>query len=613
MSSPSNFFNLEQLTPSSSPISLSLDDSRNLGHVPSFATLLASPTKFKLSDAVRFSAFSSTTASSSNNNDNNKINDGNMLTTSLSKLKTYKKNTNSIDYKNIDLSSVLFKEQNIHNNNSNNSNNSGNNNTSLNSKNNKNIKPLMFKQEFVSNYTSLPLLSTLLKVGGSLKTKNNVQKNGNTSTSSISNQHSNNINPLLDDSLPKLSIKETLERIQKHQQLLNNSKNGNNTSINERHNHNTTIMDTETKKYSQNINSTSNNTISTTSSIPFYNNKNATDKIDSENAYEIIESKLPPTEGLLAPPLELHVTQRSVPNKTITSSTKQPQHRINDRIVSNTSTVYSDHMLLENGINVPSSVMKYPNPPNNRYSFISSTSTDYDNFDFIEQVPPMVSSRPIPDINEYTSRLESSKMDLKIKQLEVEINELKLQNIKLINSITTTTTNSVNHIQSKSSKDQTSSTTSQRCSIDLQDQWTDESDETIRLRNKVKELEKKIDSYKRTISKYQHNSKPLDFAKRKQSNNGNLHHRISRLSLTQLKRFEETTDPSSSFYSTSSEEEEDTREENNSFTSDSILNPQRTGNYSNRNGDGDYEADIEKHIIELPKRKGFDLRVPIAK
>lgn len=613
MNSPSNFFNLEQLTPSSSPISLSLDDSRNLGHVPSFATLLASPTKFKLSDAVRFSAFSSTTASSSNNNDNNKINDGNMLTTSLSKLKTYKKNTNSIDYKNIDLSSVLFKEQNIHNNNSNNSNNSGNNNTSLNSKNNKNIKPLMFKQEFVSNYTSLPLLSTLLKVGGSLKTKNNVQKNGNTSTSSISNQHSNNINPLLDDSLPKLSIKETLERIQKHQQLLNNSKNGNNTSINERHNHNTTIMDTETKKYSQNINSTSNNTISTTSSIPYYNNKNATDKIDSENAYEIIESKLPPKEGLLAPPLELHVTQRSVPNKTITSSTKQPQHRINDRIVSNTSTVYSDHMLLENGINVPSSVMKYPNPSNNRYSFISSTSTDYDNFDFIEQVPPMVSSRPIPDINEYTSRLESSKMDLKIKQLEVEINELKLQNIKLINSITTTTTNSVNHIQSKSSKDQTSSTTSQRCSIDLQDQWTDESDETIRLRNKVKELEKKIDSYKRTISKYQYNSKPLDFAKRKQLNNGNLHHRISRLSLTQLKRFEETTDPSSSFYSTSSEEEEDTREENNSFTSDSILNPQRTGNYSNRNGDGDYEADIEKHIIELPKRKGFDLRVPIAK
>lgn len=610
MNSPPNFFKAEQLTPSSSPISLSLDDSRNLGHTPSFANLLASPTRFKLSDAVAISSLSSTSSSNNNNNNN-----GYVLTTSLSKLKTYKKGTHSMEQKNSDFSSAIFKEQNFQNI-------SSNNNINFNNKNNKSTKPMMFKQEFVSNYSSLPLLSTLLKVSGSLKTNGNEQKKEVASMDSTSKSNNNNINPLLDDNLPKLSIKETLERIQKHHQNLNVSNNNNNynyndndsnnnNSKNDRSDFNINIPTTATKRYPQNINAICNNAASTTASIPSYNN-NCIKNISLDNTYDIIESKAQPTECLLAPPLELHVVQKPVSNTTtVTSTFAQKPQPINEQTVPNAPTFNSDHISLDNGINVRNPAMKYSNQPNNRYSFISSTSTDYDSFDIIDQMPSMVTSRPLPDINEYTSRLESSKLDLKIKQLEVEINELKLQNIKLINSIST---NNINQHQSNNLVDQKLSKNMQGYDTDLQDQRIDSNDETIRLRNKVKELEKKIDSYKRTISKYQHNNKLRDPSKRKQLINGNSHHRISRLSSIELQRYGETTDPSSSFSSICSDDEiEDTTEENIVFTSDSIFNHQRTSKYNKNNRDGEYEADIEEHSIQLPKRKGFNLHIPIEK
>ena len=179
MNSPSSFFKAEQLTPSSSPISLSLDDSRNVNS-NSFANLLASPTRFKLSDS---------------NNTNNNINSNggsSIFPTSLSKLSTYNRgrsnDKSSRDRELRPVSPIRF-------------NNSKD--TTTNSSSN---KPIMFKQEFISNYSSLPLLSTLLK------TSNNINNNNN------SKQTSNNnlLNPLLDDNLPKLSIKETLQRIQQY-------------------------------------------------------------------------------------------------------------------------------------------------------------------------------------------------------------------------------------------------------------------------------------------------------------------------------------------------------------------------------------------------------------
>ncbi|KAK5779447.1 hypothetical protein RI543_003338 [Arxiozyma heterogenica] len=603
MNSPPKFFKAEQLTPSSSPISLSLDDSRNLGHTPNFANLLASPTRFKLSDAMAISALSSTSSSSSNSNNNN----GYALTTSLSKLKTYKKNIHPMEQKNNDFSSVLFKEQNFQNIGS-------NGNISFNNKNNRSAKPMMFKQEFVSNYSSLPLLSTLLKVSNSLKTNGNKQKKETLNTNATSKPDSNNINSLLDDNLPKLSIKETLERIQKHHQNLNVSNNNDNDETNnDRSDFNINIPTTATKRHSENRNAINNNTASATAFIPSYDSQNnAIKNINLNNTYDIIESKVQPTECLLAPPLELHVMQKPVSNTvTSTSTFPQKQELINEQTVPNLPTFNSDHVLLDNGVNIRNPAIKYFNQPNNRYSLVSSTSTDYDNFDFIEQMPSMVTAHPLPDINEYTSRLESSKLDLKIKQLEVEINELKLQNIKLINSISTS---NGNQHQNNNLVDQMSSKNTHGYDIDLQDQWIDGSDETTRLKNKVKELEKKISSYKRTISKYQQNSKLRAPSKRRQLHIGNSHHRISRLSPIELQKYGETTDPSSSFSSICSDDEiEDTIEENVIFTSDSILNHQRTSKYNKNNRDGEYEADIEEHPIQLPKRKGFNLHIPIEK
>lgn len=590
MNSPSKFFKAEQLTPSSSPTSLSLDDSSNLGYTPSFVTLLASPTRFKLSEAMALPTFSS---SSFNNNSNNKNNNGQVLTTSLSKVKTYKKGTTHMDQKNHDLSYGIFKEQSFPNNNS-----------SSGTKTNKNTNSTMFKEEFVSNYSPLPLFSTLLKIGGSLNETNKGQRKENNRTNITSNlkDNNNNINPLLDCNLSKLSIKETLEKIRKHHQQLNIT---NNTITNNN------IHTTATRRYPQKFNIESNNTIATTSPLPAYNNNKFTMKnINSENAYDdFIATNLQPMEGLLAPPLELHVAQKLAPNNSTTNSSQQ---LIDDKITFNSSTVYPDHVFSENGLNAADSVLKYPNQSNNRYSFISSTSTDYDTFDFVEQLSPMIKSRSIADINEYETKLESSKLDLKIKQLEVEINELKLQNIKLINSLTV---DKAGQFQNMSPIKQTSSTTSQRNSMDLQAQRIDGSDETTRLRNKVKELEKRIDSYKRTISKYQHNCKLVDPSKKKRLNGDNFHHRISRLSSTQLKRFEETTDPSSSFCS--EDEGEDSMEESIIFTNGSIFNHRQNGNYNknnkNNNRDGEYEADIEEHTIEMPKRKGFDLHFPVNK
>ena len=567
MNSPSSFFKAEQLTPSSSPISLSLDDSRNVNS-NSFANLLASPTRFKLSDS---------------NNTNNNINSNggsSIFPTSLSKLSTYNRgrsnDKSSRDRELRPVSPIRF-------------NNSKD--TTTNSSSN---KPIMFKQEFISNYSSLPLLSTLLK------TSNNINNNNN------SKQTSNNnlLNPLLDDNLPKLSIKETLQRIQQYN---SNKLQSNDTAktipINNKSNNNIpTPVPTQMNippppqqqpKPEHSIQQSSYDIIESNISTTTTTSTNNDNNNNNNNNNQINDSEM-----LLAPPLELQV-RNTVPN--------------NDRIVSNTSTLYTNDMTEQNFMTDNNGFVKYMknkkvnNPANNvnRYSFISSTSTDYDNFDLYEQPQPQQLPQPrrnisnnsqqnhhhLSDINEFTTRLESSKLDLKIKQLEVEINELKLQNMKLINSLNHQPINYFNE-------------------EDEDELLYDELDENIHLKHKVKRLERRIDGYKKSITSNKTNNKVKRNLSVSTNKSNNSHNRISRISTQELQRFEETTDPSSSFSSMYSDDETTPQQTNKDSK---ILTSQ---NLQNESGllECDYEADIDdEHLIHLPKKRGFNLNIPIEK
>ena len=138
----------------------------------------------------------------------------------------------------------------------------------------------------------------------------------------------------------------------------------------------------------------------------------------------------------------------------------------------------------------------------------------------------------------------------------------------------------------------------------------DELDENIHLKHKVKRLERRIDGYKKSITSNKTNNKVKRNLSVSTNKSNNSHNRISRISTQELQRFEETTDPSSSFSSMYSDDETTPQQTNKDSK---ILTSQ---NLQNESGllECDYEADIDdEHLIHLPKKRGFNLNIPIEK
>ncbi|KAL3229268.1 Mitochondrial MYO2 receptor-related protein 1 [Nakaseomyces bracarensis] len=310
---------------------------------------------------------------------------------------------------------------------------------------------------------------------------------------------------------------------------------------------------------------------------------------------EISESQLNPTEPQGARNVSEANSEETVfdnPNESHTKTDidnvdeqqylrERASHQtLTPRILSNETnvSVESEEPEVTNGINVdmlPTDrngfvQIENKNVNTNRYSFISATSTDYD-LEWYEN-PNMLTKntnpRPGPmnrvssvireDItnqnvehqasNSSTS-LEATKLDLKIKQLELEISELKLQNEKLVHSINT------NRI------------IEDRLLIDLIG-GSHESHNSLKptqskdMEKKVKQLEKKFDSYKKVLKRLKviNDSPPLLKGKHKHNNKKtNEHHkkndniqltdnrgRILRISSTELRKIDEQQDSSAS-------------------------------------------------------------------
>ncbi|CCK68693.1 Mmr1p KNAG_0B02510 [Huiozyma naganishii CBS 8797] len=567
-------FKTEQLTPSASPISLSLDDSSNPFH-----HLLASPTKMKLSDSVGF------------------------YPTSLSKLNDRSRTGRGRTANNNDLgirgaSSLNFGNKDY----------GGGFRSSSPIRFNilQNAKPKMFKKEFISQPNNLPLFSTLVRGASNAPSNtaaNDVECNDG-ATSSIKS------NPLLDDNLPKLSIRETLEKIQQHHQRLNAAK------------QKTPVVT---------------NTVTTNKTEPILLKSNSK------------------SSDMLIPPLEIDIMEK----------TDSPR----DRIVSNTSTVCAPDNLdsvvpLETkmqgrGENVEANnfatdhngflqYVRNGNVPNykkgssssnvNRYSFISSTSTDYDAPELFEQHQPSVTNASFHEsqarlvrstqhppgqnsqlsnnnsnaIAEYRSRLESNKLDLKIKQLEVEIGELKLQNAQLLNSMGTNRLLEDKLILEMLQERQKSQSAGPK----------PETSEELKLKKKLKRLESKFEDYQKTLDKLYDTKKKRSTrpTKTKEANTA-THCRISRISTKELQRFEETTDPSSSactsFCSEYSPDDHHASHEEGEYGDDSERDDESV---HKKLLEWEYEGDVDDEEIAaitatsskaFSSRRGFRLNVPI--
>lgn len=162
----------------------------------------------------------------------------------------------------------------------------------------------------------------------------------------------------------------------------------------------------------------------------------------------------------------------------------------------------------------------------NRCSFISSNSTDFD-ADWYNQQQSHISE-------------ETAKLDYRIKQLELEIDELKLQNEKLIRSITTSRTVEDKFMLDALKEIRFSKQRAQRG-----------------MERKVKQLERKIENYRKvlrtignspitpvctpTLAASSHTQAVLESPRRQ-----NCRKRIERISSVELRKIEEQNDSSSS-------------------------------------------------------------------
>lgn len=445
----------EALSPTLSPIAFSLDDPN--GHNGGFQHLLASPTKLKLDKGVG--------APSSNNNGSS---GGSSLIyrTSLSKLSELSRSGRSRQRSNSDTmrSSSPIRFQLFNN------------------------APKMLKPEYMAQQAPLPLLSTLMK-------------HSTTAVPHSTNQDSRKSQA---DSAARVSIRETLERLQRDQWQAERQRNN-------------------VKEQRQDE--------------PSSSSHDAPARVDNN---VIPERKA--SEGSSAISGSTMCDKQSDPNETVKVIPTHPKPGDEVRLISNSSLTSSTVSIDFNDLPKVLDLEALATDKNgfahlddfksNRCSFISSTSTDYD-ADWCNQ--------------QVTTHDETAKLDYRIKQLEVEISELKLQNEKLINSITKSRTvedifmqDALNEIKSTKQEVQKG------------------------MERKVKQLEKKVENYRKAIktrgditfeessSKDKRNTYPMG----ENIQVSTLRKRIARISSLELRKIEEQGDSSSS---SSSDDEKDVK------------------------------------------------------
>lgn len=193
------------------------------------------------------------------------------------------------------------------------------------------------------------------------------------------------------------------------------------------------------------------------------------------------------------------------------------------------------------------------NNNNNRYSFISSTSTDYEPEWCDGQQHISMQMASMANAEEANSR-EKSNLDIKIKQLELEITELKLQNEKLVHSMTTN-----RYIEERFMLEvmKDPSIQAQRSQRDIE--------------RKVKQLEKKFFNCKKVLKKLTESSAVVATSTSKTEGNSARipcpKTRLARVSVLDLKKIEEQPDSSSG---TSSEEDHLTNDDTDANTSEDL-------------------------------------------
>ncbi|EDO17047.1 hypothetical protein Kpol_530p17 [Vanderwaltozyma polyspora DSM 70294] len=388
-----------------------------------------------------------------------------------------------------------------------------------------NIAPKMLKPEYIAapQASALPLLSTLMK-HSSKNTKNMSQSNNQQKTSS--NQNNNSIPPPSNSEAnpfqSRMTIKETLEQINVQKQRYQTKEIPEMSSRK--------FQDERTEKF-RNVS----NTDSTLSGSTL--NDNISNNIEPE-------------------PLKLEQKiQQEIP---VTQASKQ-----NNRIVSHGSAGNINQMEFDDipqEINVdclPTDRNGFVqlNNKGNRYSFISSASTDFE-IDWYNQLQQQQTVQlhqqsprfPAPSKSESD---ESIKNELRIKRLELEIGELKLQNEKLIHSLLVT---------EKTEKAMSPNS----------DGYHVRHHKKKNMQNKVDRLEKKIDRYRSMMNKLVDMHSSISVHHNSSNNNnqyGNIDEtssvrtRISRISDADLQRIQDSASSGSSSSELDEDDENDEDEE----------------------------------------------------
>lgn len=459
----------EQLSPTLSPMALSLDDTSNTS---GFSHLLASPTKLKLDNGGP--------GLNSGANGHSLI-----YRTSLSKLSELSRTGRSRQRSNSDTlrSSSPIRFQLFNN------------------------APKMLKPEYISQQPStLPLLSTLMKQSatGMASTSNKEAKNRQGETAA------------------RAGIRETLRKYQDQQFQINRQNN-------------------ETKQQQQSLDS------------------------KAEQRQKVPEAKTKSHQGVGRNTSEsasgisgmtLYERQRD-PDETIKIKASTPDLAEEEvRVISNSSLVSSAVSIDFNNLPKELDLDALPSDKNGfvqsddfkRCSFISSTSTDYDADWYNHQ--------------QVSTHEETAKLDHRIKQLELEIEEMKLQNEKLIQSITASRTvedifvyDAINEIRSSKQEAQRG------------------------MQRKVMQLEKKVENYKKVmktlgdspVKKLAPKDKRSTYPMGEVTQVSTLRKRISRISSTELRKIEEQGSSSSS----SSDDEKEAPLEEPAQVTTPVLSPQQ--------------------------------------
>ncbi|GAV52121.1 hypothetical protein ZYGR_0AG01120 [Zygosaccharomyces rouxii] len=481
----------EQLSPKLSPVAFSLDDPNNTNsNVNNFQHILASPTKLSLDG---------------NSNGGNNSGAGNSLIyrTSLSKLSELSRRGRSRQRSNSDTLRTASP-------------------TRLQFFNN---APKMLKPEYVSHQPSgMPLLSALI---------------GNGTTGSQTS---------------RLGIKETLEMFhrgfssnnrpsqkqEKQQRQRETQQSQLRPEQSDRQPSDATLNEEEDKQFRDDAN---NNYHSDNNNHNNHNDNHANeinnDKLQNQNQNQ---GSITTTETATTPAIDADGTLKRKPS----SPRENPGTRMNSNssVASSTMTVNFNDMSKEVELDMlptdKNGFVELVDGKSNRCSFISSSSTDFD-ADWYNHQHFHISE-------------ETAKLDYRIKQLELEIDELKLQNQKLIRSITTSRTVEDKFMLDALKEIRYSKQKAQRG-----------------MERKVKQLESKVESYRKVLGSigdgspqpqahfqpaYGQISACLESPRRQ-----NHKRRIARISSMELRKIEEHSDSSSSPSPSASSSDEDENEE----------------------------------------------------